>query len=300
MLWRETTTDGGLFCRLEVRIGGRLKLYNTMEAFRSSKRTEMLEDIKRDVERSLQEGSDEAFRGACQFRMLAFADLKRHRFYFQMLYPAVFLQGLAFDATSQAMDMDDVKSLRSLVQDRPLDWFIRETETRSTTSVATAPAMVVVVDPSEKMEAGAEILGWPVRNALFWCYSHLRCTKVALYVLRQSMADSVLLHVSMEDGSRLITSQEACVVTGWERCEHGEGMMVDLAPMMDSKKLAQDAANLNLRLIQWRLLPQLDLSRFAECRILLLGAGTLGCNVTRLLLVSSSCRGGTDGGDASL
>jgi ubiquitin-like modifier-activating enzyme ATG7 len=53
---------------------------------------------------------------------------------------------------------------------------------------------------------------------------------------------------------------------------------------MDPVKLAASAVTLNLSLMRWRLMPDIDLPRVAKCRCLLLGSGTLGCNVARLLL----------------
>ena len=63
--------------------------------------------------------------------------------------------------------------------------------------------------------------------------------------------------------------------------------LADLAPMMDPTKLADQAVDLNLKLMRWRILPSLDLDKIASTKCLLLGAGTLGCYVARVLMVST-------------
>lgn len=51
-------------------------------------------------------------------------------------------------------------------------------------------------------------------------------------------------------------------------------------------RLADQAVDLNLKLIKWRIAPGLDLDKIKGTKCLLLGAGTLGSYVARNLLVS--------------
>lgn len=59
---------------------------------------------------------------------------------------------------------------------------------------------------------------------------------------------------------------------------------IDLAAMLDPAQLAKEASELNLRLMKWRIVPELDLELISDCRCLLIGAGTLGCSIARYLL----------------
>lgn len=52
--------------------------------------------------------------------------------------------------------------------------------------------------------------------------------------------------------------------------------------------MASDQADLNIKLMKWRLVPELDVTVMGKTSCLLLGAGTLGSQVARDLLVSSN------------
>ena len=79
-------------------------------------------------------------------------------------------------------------------------------------------------------------------------------------------------------------SSYKCV--GWELNKNNKAgpRSIDLRPLVSPSHLARQANDLNLRLMKWRALPSLDVERLSQLKVLLLGAGTLGCGVARTLL----------------
>lgn len=60
---------------------------------------------------------------------------------------------------------------------------------------------------------------------------------------------------------------------------------IDLSKTMDPIKTIESSSKLNLNLMKWRMSPNLKLDELAKCKVLLLGSGTLGCNIARNLLM---------------
>lgn len=54
-------------------------------------------------------------------------------------------------------------------------------------------------------------------------------------------------------------------------CHCAHNSVVDLSPFMSPLQLAEQAVDLNLRLMKWRAAPQLDVGALAATRCLLLG-----------------------------
>nr|KAG5700834.1 hypothetical protein BaRGS_024220 [Batillaria attramentaria] len=134
--------------------------------------------------------------------------------------------------------------------------------------------------------------GWPLRNFLTLLAYHFAKELPNLEVVclrdrsrkgEREITHSIVLSVQL---SSIADLAETPKVLGWERNERQKmgARVVDLSASMDPTKLAESAVNLNLRLMRWRLMPDLCLDKIAATRCLLLGAGTLGCNVARNLV----------------
>lgn len=154
-------------------------------------------------------------------------------------------------------------------------------------------------------------MGWPLRNLVaFLCYHYgLGGKRVKILSYRpklvrrinQEDADSKAHAIEVDDESILLTvkvpnkndyewktesedaSQNKCV--GWElnaRNKPGP-RWVNLKSLLDANHLAIQAADLNLKLMKWRMIPDLQLEKLQKTKVLLIGAGTLGCSVARVL-----------------
>lgn len=56
-----------------------------------------------------------------------------------------------------------------------------------------------------------------------------------------------------------------------------KGITITLKDQLDPKVIAEEAVDLNLKLMKWRMVPGLDLDIFKTTKCLLLGSGSLGC-----------------------
>lgn len=81
-------------------------------------------------------------------------------------------------------------------------------------------------------------------------------------------------------------TQEDVAVSGWEK--NGENKLIpkliNFLTLLDPIELNKQNVNLNLQLMKWRIKPDLKLDEISQQKVLIIGAGTLGCYVSRCLL----------------
>ncbi|KAF7119993.1 hypothetical protein RHSIM_Rhsim13G0191000 [Rhododendron simsii] len=149
--------------------------------------------------------------------------------------------------------------------------------------------------------------GWPLRNFLALIGSRWNLKKVCFFCYREnrgfadlslSLIGEALLSVSqgraaemgtifVQDGKilNMCLMQWDGSLTEGRRCQD---VLALLNPWTQKdqnvNRLAISAADLNLKLMRWRALPSLNLNILSATKCLLLGAGTLGCQVARMLM----------------
>ncbi|KAE9963158.1 hypothetical protein BLS_009570 [Venturia inaequalis] len=141
--------------------------------------------------------------------------------------------------------------------------------------------------------------GWMLRNLLVLVRQLFHLDDVQILCYRDThrsrdQANSLVLHLKWtapappEERSPVGSGKIRALpkVTGWERDNQNKltSRTVDLAEYMDPTRLADQAVDLNLKLIKWRIAPGIDLDVVKSTKCLLLGAGTLGSYVSRNLM----------------
>uniref|UniRef100_A0A915LL84 Ubiquitin-like modifier-activating enzyme Atg7 N-terminal domain-containing protein n=1 Tax=Meloidogyne javanica TaxID=6303 RepID=A0A915LL84_MELJA len=152
--------------------------------------------------------------------------------------------------------------------------------------------LFVFPNPSEVQEK----FGWPLRNLLA-AIAYLKPTwsKLRVFSLTRLYQNSFISTLFWDIIKNEIETIPKCV--GWERTSSDKLIYrsVDLKFMLDPINVGfhqidimEQSVDLNLKLIRWRQAPSISLDKFTSLRILLVGAGTLGCNIARALLAGLS------------
>ena len=131
-------------------------------------------------------------------------------------------------------------------------------------------------------------VGWGLRNLSVLVRARWRATTIGVVCVR-TRRGRVVAEACVEFTMRapeIEDDESAIKVVGWERNARGKmgPRSVDLGATMDPTQLASQAVDLNLKLMRWRLLPELNHEKLASSKCLLIGAGTLGCAVARTLM----------------
>ncbi|KAL0953093.1 hypothetical protein HGRIS_004364 [Hohenbuehelia grisea] len=288
---------------------GVFKNFNTIEEFKAADKTALFNQEASAIWEGITSRKDTS--GLSRFLLLSYADLKKYKYYYWFAFPAFVtkpawgISDAGWLAARAEFSHEQLVSIHEELRQSTQAFFLVRTVNSRTDvgaveqyeeffkDVPPSSQTVAFIDPS----AAPDNPGWPLRNLLAYLRALYPKTSSGVRVLcwRDSINDvspspstwkSRFGVVHVEESEAPATSSIRPAAVGWEKNPQGKlaPRMADLAPMMDPSRLADQAVDLNLKLMRWRILPSLDLDKVSSTRCLLLGAGTLGCYVARTLM----------------
>ncbi|XP_036387035.1 ubiquitin-like modifier-activating enzyme ATG7 isoform X1 [Megalops cyprinoides] len=290
---------------------GTLYNTNTLEAFKSCDKKALLEKEANEIWETMK--SETVLENPSllsKFLLLTFADLKKYRFYYWFCFPALcFTEGIQI--ITQPVPLEEKFSPKQIMAlQGAYDNLCNESGTTAVPYFLIKYTEEDVVVSSlrcwnnffkgqKKVCVGiydpctlSQHPGWPLRNLLILISTKWGTMLDSVEVLcfrdrtlqgKRSVQHSIIFQVQLPE---LSPSAGCPKSVGWEKNQKGTmgPRMVNLSECMDPKRLAESSVDLNLKLMRWRLVPSLDLEKVVSIKCLLLGAGTLGCNVARTLM----------------
>ncbi|XP_065836994.1 ubiquitin-like modifier-activating enzyme ATG7 [Oscarella lobularis] len=286
---------------------GTLLNMNTPDAFKSADKSQLLNDAGKRIWESITSGDAVKNPGVLnQFLLLSFADLKKYHFLYWFAFPALCPEEPI--VANEAQSLDSVLSVPqmgllqsgwdTLCTTNDQNFFLVSYESDSDVRVAPLRDWEAFTKDHSRFFVGfsdpctlEKNPGWPLRNYLvllahIWkgkfdsidvlCYRDRTLQGV------RSSSHSLVLKVKLPT----LPSDGNLKCVGWEKNKKQKlgPRIVDLSSSMDPSRLAESAVDLNLKLMRWRIIPNIDLDLVAGTKCLLLGSGTLGCNVARCLM----------------
>lgn len=239
--------------------------------------------------------------------LISFADIKRYKYTFIIAHPCwtnIKLSPYSCKQMSLFSKDADTKMIIKCKPDDCLDYFIaRSTHQPSLWTYHSMNDCISIdndydsiyfcfFDPGTTLKA----LGWTARNFLVALHASIPGKTVNLLGIRQAEKhnDEDVSFITINDAIIVkglkfpdnIPKKEDFESTGWLCDAKGniEEKIVRLESMMNPLHITQNALSLNLDLMKWRMVPNLNLKLIQSTKCLLLGSGTLGCNVARCLL----------------
>ncbi|KAK3868936.1 hypothetical protein Pcinc_025714 [Petrolisthes cinctipes] len=288
---------------------------NTVEEFRSRSKPDLLQTSAEQLWAAITSGSAlEKPSVLASFLMFTFADLKKYHYYYWFAFPAFTLQKTFQlvrppQSLATALSSQQISSLLSACASPgsevdPGFFTVVQSGTEYTLHpLKDYPQLRTAAQGTEKEiylgfsdpSTLPQNPGWPLRNlltlvALKWSKESplhkILCLRVRTKNGEKDGSYGLLVEVDLAGLVDCLSPTEMPPYLGWEKNERGKmgPRMVNLSANMDPTKLASSAVDLNLKLMMWRVAPELNLGIVRDTRCLLLGAGTLGCAVARCLM----------------
>ncbi|CAG8519675.1 3466_t:CDS:10 [Gigaspora rosea] len=291
---------------------GAIKNTNTIEEFKNLDKNALFRETAEQIWKDIISGA--AIKDPyllTRFILVTFADLKKYKYHYWFGFPALLTEPPWAIVNNDIKDIDEVwdnteiKALREnydkfrqLQSGSCTGFFLVKQLSNKEIAIGSLSEWNSFFDgcsDEERIVGFADPSGlpsnpgWPLRNLLVLLKRHWNVHKIKVICYREipskkDIINSRILTIEIPDTTTI--PDECPKAVGWEKNLSGKlsPRTVDLAHMMDPIKLSDTSVDLNLKLMRWRIVPDLQLEKIRDTKCLLLGAGTLGCNVAKCLL----------------
>uniref|UniRef100_A0A6B2KZK5 Ubiquitin-like modifier-activating enzyme ATG7 n=1 Tax=Arcella intermedia TaxID=1963864 RepID=A0A6B2KZK5_9EUKA len=280
---------------------GELHNTNTIESFKTLDKKKLSETISKQIWEDIESGKaikDPSLLN--RFAVITYVDLKKYHYYYWFSFPSIQSEepciSLKNELLSDVLSQSQIQQFKNGLEPiRDKEPFFVLNLTGDSVSVHPFQEIETIKSTAKEliigfMDPGYQdgILGWPLRNLLPLLRKlGLKIVKILSFKYPPENSKDILSRVfTVEIGDYKSNNGVPVSLASWEKNHKGElkPKFLNLSNTMDHKQLAESAVELNLKLMRWRVLPGLNLERVFASKCLLLGAGTLGCNLARNLL----------------
>lgn len=250
---------------------------NTIEEFKALDKSQFLKSSGESILQSIE--NKEVLKNPSllnQFDVISFADLKKFKFFYWFAFPSIHSQWSIKNKTHISSISNDIIQWLANADIKQRGYFIvKDNQPLPLTDIDTSTDEISVgfLDSCVIEDKPSRFL----QNFLS-ALSIYGFKKVHLNIYRLSGKSYILDLESI--------STDSTKITGWERTAQGKlgPKLADLGALIDPVKLSEQSVDLNLKLMKWRVAPEINLDVVKDTKVLLLGAGTLGSYVARALL----------------
>ncbi|XP_050667264.1 ubiquitin-like modifier-activating enzyme ATG7 isoform X1 [Leptidea sinapis] len=285
-----------------LNVTGTIMNKNTVEDFKSLDKAALLNSVGEIIATGLINKSwIESPINLLNFFILSFADLKKFHYYYWFAFPTpneptVYLkQRSDLTASFTQNQLEIIAHQHKELHETQKCFFMIKKQEEHVKVLKIADIEYVLNDLDDVYFAFAdpsntENPGWPLRifiAALLENYEQLCQSDIRVVGVRCDRNGSItnsILYVIQTTQKPQAVRKSAWV--GWERNSKGNfgPKLANMSASMDPVRLADASSDLNIRLMKWRLVPDLNVDVMKDTKCLLMGAGTLGCHVARNLL----------------
>ena len=297
--------------KFHFKIPGQLLNTNKIESFKKLDKKQLLHENSTKIVNDIK--SKQCIKNPSllyRFFIISFADLKKHKYVYWCCYPAIVPKNFKINRNSitKFTSFDTKQSQASIIKnfykfcgdneiEQSLLFVINKDYSFQTISQFDANKdkqssllMFGYIDNGNLPNAPS----WFSRNILlFLSFTFPTITTkpfkiIAIRNLADNLKDSLIfdLQSKVEGDSQSLLDGDNIRCVGWERNSDNKLLpkKADLSKMLDPVQLSTESVDLNLKLMRWRRLPQIDLQLIKNQKCLLCGAGTLGTYISRVLL----------------